>query len=252
MRLYRSPAFESRNERSGRPTRTDSVQVRRAVHAPHVIHVLRAVAGTCALWGSTANAQMPGVPVLQGAFVNPGVTLGAFFAGGKGQTAGGIAGALAPARQWAQITGGAGYGDARSTVYTYGGRLAIPVGRFIPGVKNSERFGVAAFAGAGGGTRDSVTLLMTPAGVAFGYRRALGATRAINVFVSPFLSWNRSRGEGLDQKTAAAFRAAAGADVALTERIGVTVGWEGGRAATETRPGPRGSLFGAGLSYAFR
>jgi len=38
----------------------------------------------------------------------------------------------------------------------------------------------------------------------------------------------------------------------LTERIGVTVGWEGGRAATETRPGPRGSLFGAGLSYAFR
>ena len=246
MSINQSPDPEPRPERPRRLTWAGSLPGRRAVRA------VRAVVGACVLWGSGAGAQMPGVPVLQGAFMNPGVTLGAFFAGGKGQTAGGVAGALAPARQWVQITGGAGYGDAQSTVYTYGGRVAVPIGRFIPGLKNSERFGVAIFAGAGGGTRDSVTLLMAPAGVAVGYRQALGATRALNVYVSPFLSWNRSRGEGLDQKSAGTFRAAAGADVALTERIGVTVGWEGGRAAAEFRPGPRGSLFGAGLSYAFR
>ena len=217
---------------------------------------MRAVAAgctlSCTLWGAPAGAQMPGVPVLQNAFMNPGVTVGAFYAGGKGQTAAGIAGALAPTRQWAQVTGGAGYGDARTTVYTFGGRLAVPIGRFIPGLKNSERFGLAVFAGAGGGARDSVTLVTAPAGLALGYRRALGVTRAINAYATPFLSWNRSRGEGLDETAAALFRAAVGVDVALTERLGVTVGWEGGSTADGIRPGPRGSLFGAGLSYAFR
>jgi len=209
-------------------------------------------AALCALSGSSAGAQMPGVPVLQNAFMNPGVTVGAFYAAGKGQTAGGVAGALAPTRQWVQVTGGAGYGDARSTVYTYGGRVAVPVGRFIPGLKNSTSLGVAAFAGAGGGTRDSVTLVTAPAGLAMGYRRALGATRAISVYATPFLSWNRSRGEGLDENAAALFRVAVGADVALTERLGVAVGWEGGSTADGIRPGPRAVLWGLGVSYAFR
>ena len=38
----------------------------------------------------------------------------------------------------------------------------------------------------------------------------------------------------------------------LTPRIGVTIGAETGAEAKAGKPGPRSSVFGAGLSYAFK
>jgi hypothetical protein len=212
---------------------------------------IAAAATAAVLYAAGASAQMPGVPVLQNAFMNPGVTVGAFFGGGSGQTAGGAAAALANPAQWVQVTAGAGYTDASSTSVSYGGRLAVTLGRFVPFLRR-DPFGAAVFAGAGGGSGHGVTLVTAPAGVAFGYRRGIGATRALNVYAAPFFSWNRASAEGTETKSRALFRFSVGADFALTRRLGATVGWEGGKSATDVEPGPQGSLFAGGVSYAFR
>ena len=199
-----------------------------------------------------ARAQMPSVPLLQGPFRNPGVTVGAFGARGDGTSAAGAAVAIVPSARWLQFTLGGGYADAGPSVGTYGGRVAVSLRRFLPFLQRSDAIGAAVYAGLGGGMRDSVSLLAVPAGVTVGYRRALGATRMISVYASPFYSYSQSNGQGLETGGKGLVRVSAGVDVALTRRIGLTVGAEGGAAAKDAQPGPRSTLFGAGISFALR
>jgi hypothetical protein len=200
---------------------------------------------------AAAAAQMPGVPVLQGPFRNPGVTVGAFGAGADGTRAAGGAVAIVPRLRWLQFTVGGGYADAGSSVATYGGRAAVSLRRFLPFLR-SEAIGVAVFAGIGGGTRDSVTLLALPAGVTAGYRWVIGGTRLLSVYASPFYSYSQSQGQGLDTGGRGLLRVAGGVDFSLSRRIGLTVGVEGGAAAKDLQPGPRATLYAAGISFALR
>ena len=210
-----------------------------------------AVAAVAAILPSAARAQMPSVPLLQGPFRNPGVTVGAFGGGGDGTTAAGAAVAIVPRLRWLQFTLGGGYADAGSSVATYGGRVAVSLRRFVPFLR-SDAIGVAVYAGLGGGMRDSINLLAAPAGVTVGYRRPLGSTRMISLYASPFYVYSQSDGQGLQSGGKGLVRVSAGVDVAVTRRIGLSVGAEGGAAAQDAQPGPRSTLFGAGLSFALR
>lgn len=200
------------------------------------------------LVGPSMHAQMLGTPVLQNAFSNPGITVGVNYGTAKSIRGYGLATAWAPANGRFQVSAGIGAFDPDSDKRwpTYGGRVAVPLTRWT----GSGNFGVAPFAGIGTASRDDVTLLHIPAGVAAGYRRALGTTRAISVYASPFYSWNRVSAAG--SESGGLFRISGGVDVAVTPAIGLTLGYESGAEADPGEPGASSGSFGIGLSYAFR
>jgi len=196
-----------------------------------------------------AHSQMLGAPVLQNAFSNPGITVGINYGTSEGVRSYGLAGAWAPPTGRFQVSAGIGGFDPDEGKRwpTYGGRAAVPLTKFT----GTGSFGVAPFAGIGTASRDGSTLLHVPAGVAAGYRRGLGATRAISAYVAPFYSWNRFSDDEVTESKGV-FRVSGGVDVAVTQAIGLTVGYEAGAEADAGEPGPSSSVFGIGLSYAFR
>jgi len=198
------------------------------------------------------GAQMPGVPVLQNGFSNPGITAALNYGTAKGVRGYGLAAAWAPASGRFQVSGGVGgYDpDQDKTWFTYGGRLGVPLTKFT----GNGSFGVAPFAGLGAANRKGLAIMHLPVGVAAGYRRALGDTRAISVYGSSFYGWTRLTSDVADAETVSkgVVRFSGGLDVALTPAIGVTIGYETGAKADPGEPGPTGSVFGIGLSYAFR
>jgi hypothetical protein len=207
----------------------------------------------CALAAGTVvpvavSAQMPGVPVLQNAFSNPGITVAGNYGGATGSNAYAAAAAWAPGSGRFVISAGAGAydPDVGKTEPAGGGRIAFSAFSFHNG-----DLGAALFVGAGAAGRSGSTVYMLPIGVAVGYRRALGATRAFSVYGAPFYAFNRQRVEGVST-SASAFRASVGADVALLPWLGATVGYEFGANAKDTEPGPRSEVFGVGLSVALR
>ena len=199
-----------------------------------------------------AHAQMLGVPVLQNGFSNPGITAAINYGTAEGVRGYGLAGAWAPASGRFQVSGGIGGfdPDEDKAWLTYGGRAAVP----LTGLTGTGAFGVAPFAGLGAASRKGTNLMHVPVGVAAGYRRALGSTRAISVYGSSFYDWTRLTSDDVDIEAVSkgVIRFSGGLDVALTPRFGVTIGYEAGAKADAGEPGPTGSIFGIGLSYAFR
>jgi hypothetical protein len=201
---------------------------------------------------STMQAQMLGVPVLQNGFSNPGITVAVNYGTADSVRGYGIAAAWAPPSGLFQVSGGfGGYDrDEGKTWPTYGGRVAVPLTKFF----GNGSFGVAPFAGIGAANRDDVSILHIPAGVAAGYRRALGATRAISVYGSSFYGWTRMTSDAdtdaRDQK--GLIRFSVGLDVTVIPSLGLTLGYELGAKADDDEPGPSSPIFGIGLSYAFR
>jgi hypothetical protein len=198
------------------------------------------------------HAQMLGVPVLQNGFSNPGLTAAVNYGTAEGVRGFGLAGAWAPASGRFQFSGGiGGYDrDVDKTWITYGGRAAVP----LTGLTGNGSFGVAPFAGLGAASRGGTSIMHVPVGIAAGYRRALGETRAISVYGSSFYGWSRLTSDVEDAETVSSgvIRFSGGLDVALTPGFGVTIGYEVGAKADADEPGPTGSVFGIGLSYAFR
>lgn len=197
--------------------------------------------------GSSCLAQMPATPVLQNAWANAGITVAADY--GKAQDASAFAGALAwaPAESRFQLSAGAGVvrADSGGAQGGYGARLSIPLKSFAGG-----NLGTAIFGGVGVTTKGGTTLSSFPVGVAIGFRHALGATRGISAYVAPFYMISRIKGDSLSKPTGGAVRASAGIDVTVAPQIGITVGYEAGAKAKEGTPGPRGGVFGIGVSYA--
>ena len=214
-----------------------------------VVAVIALLAGTAV---SRLDAQMPGLPVLQNGFSNPGITAAVNYGTAEGVRGYGLAGAWPPARGRFQVSGGVGgYDpDQGKTWVSYGGRIGVPLTMFT----GTGNFGIAPFAGIGAASREGMTLMHIPVGVAAGYRRAVGETRAVSVYGSSFYGWNRlaSDVEGVEAESNGVFRFSGGLDFALTTSLGVTVGYEFGAKADAGEPGPTGSVFGIGLSYAFR
>jgi len=198
-----------------------------------------------------AGAQMLGVPVLQNAFSNPGVTVAANFGSGDDATTYGAAASWAPTSGRVQLSGGLGLfdpdgGDSRVTL---GLRAAGPLP--LPGGLSAAGFGASVFGGVGGARVEGATVLRVPLGVGLGYRRALGTRRGISGYVTPFYSWTRISGGGASA-SGGVFRVSFGADIAVLPELGVTVGYETGAEADAGDPGPTGGLLGIGLSYALR
>ena len=193
-----------------------------------------------------ASAQMVGVPVLQNAFTNPGVTFGANFAAASGAEVYGGALAWVPKNGKVQLSGGFGVldPDNGSGKATWGARAMFPIRAL-----GSRSLGVAAFAGVGSLSAGGATETRIPLGASVGYRAALGERRAISAYVAPFVDYSRLKHDSAtDNKTL--FRVSLGVDVAVASQIGLTVGYEWGTRASEGSPGPVGGLFGVGLSYA--
>lgn len=211
--------------------------------------VLAALAA--AVLGATpARAQMPGLPVLQNGFTGGGITAAVDYGHGKDGEGYGVAGGFGVGSRLLLSAGVGAFDPAQGATRTaYGARLAVPVLRGAA----SGRLGIAAFAGVGGTARkDSVSLLSVPVGAAVAFRGTLGATRAWAVYAAPFYSWWRAATTGAATRSTGLFRASVGLDVTLTQKIGATLGIEAGATAKEGDPGPRGTSFGIGLSYAFR
>lgn len=198
------------------------------------------------LGASRASAQMLSAPVLQNAFVNPGLTVGADFGSRSGAQAFGGALAWAPASGVAQVSGGGAFlhenrGASRGT---WGLRLMVPVHQFL-----ASRLGVALFGGIGGLLGGTPKEWRAPLGVSVGYRHTLGTSRSVSGYVAPFFEWARSSAQNVSVSHGLA-RVALGIDFALTPGLGVTAGYETGGRAGIGQPGPTGGIVGLGISYA--
>jgi hypothetical protein len=206
---------------------------------------LKGAAVLTVLLASVSRAQVPGAPVLQNAFVNPGL---AFAANVGGQGYFGLAAAWGLSGGKLQVSGAAGAQRARgATRGAYGGRAAYAVWSSASGA-----FGGAAFAGFGGAPSKSVNGLVTnpaitsvPAGVSVAYRRAIGS-RGISAHLAPFYAWTRADSGGTTVSSSA-FRISGGLDFAVTQSIGVTVGAETG--AGKSGSSGRGGIFGAAITF---
>lgn len=201
-----------------------------------------------ALLAVPLGAQMPGLPVLQGPFGNPGLTVGANAGGGNGVTTYAAAASLGAGRFL--LSGGVGLlsPEEGSSSVAFGARAAMPLMSFMGGAA-----AVAAFAGAGGASSDGVSSVQLPVGAGVGYRRAFGATRGVVVHAAPMVTFYRVSGGG-ESVSKALFRASIGLDFAVTRRLGLTVGAEGGQKpeAGSGDPGPAGSVAAIGVSWALR
>ena len=210
--------------------------------------LLLAVFAANALQPAPSGAQMPGVPVLQNAFSNPGITVAANY--GSADEGSAYAGAAAWSPGSGRLVFSAGLGaydpDLGKTQLAGGARAAVTMFSFLNG-----DVGTSLFVGAGAAGRSGSTLYKLPIGVAVGYRRTLGETRAFSVYGAPFYAYNRQK-TGDVTTDANGFRASVGADIALLSWLGATVGYEFGANAKGNDPGPRSGVFGVGLSLALR
>lgn len=195
----------------------------------------------------TLNAQLPGTPVLQNAWATPGIVVALDFGGGSGASSGATyAGALAwaPGAGRFQLSGGAGMNTASGkSRAVYGARVAMPVREMMGG-----NLGIAGFVGVGGGASSATDSLragsIIPAGLAIGYRRAVGTTgRGFSLYADPNYQYH----SGTKTKKGF-FRVGVGLDAGITSRFGLTVGVESGATAAAGSVGPRGSTFGVGVS----
>jgi hypothetical protein len=197
-----------------------------------------------------ANAQIPGIPVLQNAWATPGIVGAVDVGGGSDGSVYAAAASWAPGSGRFQLSGGGGFRTrtGASSGGVYGVRAAIPLGGA------SSSFGFGAFAGIGGGSAgksknsfvdSTVSTTEIPVGAAIGWRHAIGATHGLSVYATPSYVFftGGSKNDGL-------VRAAIGADVGITKAIGATVGAEFGGTRPRGFGGPSGALFGVGLSYA--
>src|SRR5215212_4083561 len=85
--------------------------------------------------GAAARAQLPGAPVLQNGFANPGLTAAANFAWNSDGSAYAAAAAWAPASSRFQLSGGLGAFKPAggSSMFSYGLRGSLPLFSFMGG-----------------------------------------------------------------------------------------------------------------------
>jgi hypothetical protein len=195
-----------------------------------------------------ARAQMPTIPVLQNGFTSSGMTLAVNYGSASASTAYALALGWGPSSNRFQISGAIGgvRPDTGGTWTGYGARVAIPLFS-----TKADQFGVAAFAGVGGGRRDTTALVRIPVGLGVGYRFGLGATRSVSAYASPFFVWSRLSERGSRAQGDNAMRGSVAIDLVLTRNIGLTAGYEFGAKSSSAFGGGSG-LFGAAASYAFR
>ena len=167
--------------------------------------------------------------------------------GSRTQTGSTYAGALgwSPGSGRFQFSGGAGMQSSAGSPSrgVFGARVSAPIKEMMGG-----NLGIGAFIGVGGGAGKSgdttrVTSIV-PAGLAVGYRKAIGTGgRGFSVYADP----NYQYQSGPKNKKGY-FRFGLGLDAGVTSKFGVTLGMESGATAAAGLAGPHGSSFGVGVS----
>ena len=194
---------------------------------------------------SVVHGQLPGLPVLQNAFANPGITVGLNYGRAVNLTGYAAAVAWAPGSGRFAISGGVGSAkpdDSTSSV-AYGGRVSVPVLHLLQGA-----LGVGAFGGFG--TWPFADRSVAILGIAAGYQRPIGSL-GVSVHAAP--SYQRySISSKTEDVSGGLFRFAAGVDVSFGGRYGATLGFESGAKRRTDALGTSSSIFGLGLSYALR
>lgn len=194
-------------------------------------------------------AQMPGQPVIQNAFTNPGWAFGVNYGDSDAALGYGAAVAWGNATAKFGLSAGGGLWDPSQgeNVFAWGARAMWSPLRFA-----GAQGGAAVFAGIGGARQDLVDVVEVPIGVAAGFRTSLGGNRGLSVYAAPFVRVSRADLGGGDAETSSLFRASIGVDAAVLPKVGVTVGYEFGSTADAGKPGPSGGIFGIGVSYVLR
>jgi hypothetical protein len=206
-----------------------------------------AIAVALAFLTVPAGAQVPGAPVLQNAFANPGLAVAANVGGGSGQSYFGAAAGWGMGSGRLQLSGAAGAQRSRNASRgAYGGRVAVGVWNSAGGT-----LGVGGFVGLGGAARTRNSGVVTnpavvavPLGLSVGYRRRMGATRGVSLYASPFYRWTR-----VDSATVVSsgnIAGSVGLDFAFTQSIGATIGGEFGKGQGT---GGGSSTLGAAISF---
>ena len=195
--------------------------------------------------GDVSRAQMPGTPVLQNAFANPGITAAVDASSLQSMWSYAAAAAWAPGSARFQLSGGVGlqtHSGSNRTVY--GARANFPV------YGATGNLGASLFVGWGGlsgGPNDSTVAKTTlPVGATIGYRHALGETRGVSIYASPIYE-SITRGGGGSRVSV--WRGALGLDLGVTSAIGLTLGLEFGSNEPPESAKPSGTAFGAAISY---
>jgi len=222
-----------------------------------------------ALTARAAAAQLPGLPLFQGAFAGPGLGVGVNVGRGDGRTMTAAAVGYGSSSGRVGLVAGLGAFNATAPGYRgshlgYGARFALTVVRLA-----GEKLAVTPFVGFGS-TRatlasgalaglpaatpaDTGTVIRNdalPIGVAAGWRFRLGAANALAVSVAPTYVINRRSGGSLDA-TNNTLRVAGVVELAVARRFGLTFSSELGKRAEAADPGPRGTRVGLGASFAF-
>src|SRR6185295_7049710 len=112
------------------------------------------------LTAGVASGQVPGAPVLQNAFHNPGLAVAVNFGSGTGQSFFGGAAAYGVGGRF-QVSGAAGVQRANSSTRgAYGGRVAASLWSSSGGA-----LGLGGFAGVGGATSTRINGVVSNAAV---------------------------------------------------------------------------------------
>ena len=209
------------------------------------MHMATVLAATVA-GSQLAEAQVPGAPVLQNAFANPGLAFAANFGTGGGQSFFGAAAGWGLGGGRLLVSGAAGVQTADDVRRgAYGARASFNAWTSAGGA-----LGLAGFVGVGGaprtkegGVETSAAVMSVPAGISIGYRRSLGS-RGISFYGSPMYRWTRAE---INDVTAsdASFAGAVGVDFGLTRSIGLTAGAE----FAQGDGSGTGTLFGFAVSF---
>lgn len=232
-------------------------------------HLAGAGVALAVLAARGSGAQVPGLPVLQGAFPAAGFAVAVDAGHGDGQTAAVVAAGYGPQSGRLHVDFGGGVltgarAGFKGNPATYGGRVAVRVLQMA-----GERVAVTPFAGFGStrwrvanttqagppvtaaDTGRSLASDVIPVGASVGARLAVGATGAVALSVAPFYAWYRQSGLTSADGTRGRVRIAGVAELSLAERFGVVAGVEVGQTSDRTRPGPSGAVIGGGVSYRF-
>jgi hypothetical protein len=218
---------------------------------PNNIRAMRSVRQTTAVLAFGAAvalpaalaAQVPGLPVLQNAFVNHGLGFAGNFGGGSGQSYYGIAAGWGMGGRL-YVSGGAGAQRiSTATRGAYGARAALSIWSSSGGA-----LGAGAFAGFGGAprTRDNglvnnAAVMIVPLGATVSWRHAMGS-HGLSVYGSPMYQWTRADA-GAGVSSSGTFAGAVGLDFAVSNSIGATIGGQFGQATVAT---PAGTTAGGG------
>lgn len=206
------------------------------------------LAAAAALAAQPAGAQIAGLPVLQSPFTSQQVAVA--VNGGNGGTvkAFGAAAAWTPASGRVQVSGGVAQvkRDGLGSGIGGGARVYLPLKSLAGGA-----VAVGILAGGGVDEIGGTNTVTAPVGAAIGYRRGLGATRALSVYAVPFYRYTREKVAEAPATKSNVFRVAAGGDVVIVPRVALTVGIETGAQPGSNEPGIRSSVTGVGLSYSF-